>query len=678
MKTATLYIDNTDIRLGNILYFLAYCLNMLRTNNIIVYTENKLFYDQRKLFKFDVIFGKPENFDLKFSDTKFEDILDAKNCDFKALQGQLNKDYLDGFRYKFDLSNVCVVNLRFGDYLKHNNSKVYKTANIRWLKTVIDKYEVANKYNVVFVADDWQVASKVAEYLKMNCPIVSNDPLLCFNLLLKAKFIIGACSTFSFAGCMLNYNDANMVVEYPYYQKNNPFGWSEYKDSGLYDSERIIKEEYDYDNPTAVVCTIIKNEHKSLEEWIRHNISIGFSKIYLFEDVGSLSHTDICSKYKEVVLQRIEDTSYEKYRGIYFGSWRQTAMMNMFLNEYRACADWVAFIDVDEFIIFNDGYDMRKLLCEFRNENGIYLYWKNFGANGFVRSQNGNTVDIYTKEGKITSFDITWAHKSIVNLTKPIELRMPSPHTINNGVNTIGLHTNGIICYKRARINHYVTKSFEDYVEQIFLRGDVSPGHRKLDFFFKINDDMEPMKDKMIGDLLNVGTYIPKTIHYFNFGRHELDEQELMCIENWKTHLPDYAISIWDETTYDIHKNRLTEWLYSTKNFELLTDYAMSDIMYHNGGLCLDKSIMLSEKSAANIEKGPFYVFGKPHVHGLPALNFIDKISLEWIGVQPFGSNFDLKAYICGMFDLFKVYATEGIQDFHGITIYPENSFTKD
>ena len=45
------------------------------------------------------------------------------------------------------------------------------------------------------------------------------------------------------------------------------------------------------------ICTVIKNEHLYLEDWIKYNISLGIDKIYIVEDIGSESHKDIIDKY---------------------------------------------------------------------------------------------------------------------------------------------------------------------------------------------------------------------------------------------------------------------------------------------------------------------------------------------------------------------------------------------
>jgi len=50
--------------------------------------------------------------------------------------------------------------------------------------------------------------------------------------------------------------------------------------------------------PKIVLCSLIKNEQIYLEEWIKYNIKLGFTSIYLVEDFDSLSHESIVKKYK--------------------------------------------------------------------------------------------------------------------------------------------------------------------------------------------------------------------------------------------------------------------------------------------------------------------------------------------------------------------------------------------
>ena len=47
-------------------------------------------------------------------------------------------------------------------------------------------------------------------------------------------------------------------------------------------------------------------------------------------------------------------------------------------------------------------------------------------------------------------------------------------------------------------LKHYITKSFEEYIWKVYIRGMHTRGaHRKMDDFFEINQDMLPMREEL-------------------------------------------------------------------------------------------------------------------------------------------------------------------------------------
>ena len=62
--------------------------------------------------------------------------------------------------------------------------------------------------------------------------------------------------------------------------------------------------------------------------------------------------------------------------------------------------------------------------------------------------------------------------------------------------------------YDNIYIRHYITKSWEEYVYKIKIRGDILAGHRTYDDFSHINPELEENKD----ELLNIANDISKGI----------------------------------------------------------------------------------------------------------------------------------------------------------------------
>lgn len=106
-------------------------------------------------------------------------------------------------------------------------------------------------------------------------------------------------------------------------------------------------------------------------------------------------------------------------------------------------------------------------------------------------------------------------------------------------------------------------------------------------------------------------TCIPKMIHYTWFGESEKKELYLRCIESWKKQCPDYEILEWNETNYDVHKNRYIEQAYKRKKWAYVSDYARLDILYRYGGIYLDTDVELLRSMDALLTTEAFLCFGE-------------------------------------------------------------------
>ena len=84
---------------------------------------------------------------------------------------------------------------------------------------------------------------------------------------------------------------------------------------------------------------------------------------------------------------------------------------------------------------------------------------------------------------------------------------------------------------------------------------------------------------------------IPKVIHYCWFGGKEIPEQNRIWMESWKRYCPDYQMIEWNETNYDVTKNRYMYEAYQAGKWGFVPDYARMDIVYHHGGIYLDTDV---------------------------------------------------------------------------------------
>ena len=84
---------------------------------------------------------------------------------------------------------------------------------------------------------------------------------------------------------------------------------------------------------------------------------------------------------------------------------------------------------------------------------------------------------------------------------------------------------------------------------------------------------------------------IPKIIHYCWFGNNPIPNEYKTYMESWKKYCPDYEIIEWNESNYDVTKNKYMHEAYEAKKWGFVPDYARLDIIYNHGGIYLDTDV---------------------------------------------------------------------------------------
>jgi len=247
---------------------------------------------------------------------------------------------------------------------------------------------------------------------------------------------------------------------------------------------------------TKSIISIIKNEHRYIKEWVDFHLNLGFDSIILYEDYGSLSHKSILKNYPNVEIRQLRELGINDYHNC----GNQMEMMNRTLEYYKVTKkfDWILYSDPDEFLMIEEGYSMDQMFEEFKNYGGIWLAWKNYGADRHIKRPEGNVVDNYKTPAYILIDNAPhWNKKSFVNVSKADFMK--NNHIINNGCDVNkNINPDGHNIYSKIWLNHYFTKSFEDYCERIFDRGNMGNSNRSFDQFFLLNPEFKNVKEKLI------------------------------------------------------------------------------------------------------------------------------------------------------------------------------------
>lgn len=160
--------------------------------------------------------------------------------------------------------------------------------------------------------------------------------------------------------------------------------------------------------------------------------------------------------------------------------------------------------------MLEEGLDLHGFLSNYDDVHAISLFWKFMSANGRIR-KSGDVVKTYTKESEKQA---RFYHecKNFLNLKKECKLQKFHCHHCAvftaNTLKKLVIPTSGrspdLITYRYAWINHYFTKSWEDWCDRIYKKGNLTAGLRRLFDFFIFNKDMEKLRDELVSPLYGI------------------------------------------------------------------------------------------------------------------------------------------------------------------------------
>lgn len=257
---------------------------------------------------------------------------------------------------------------------------------------------------------------------------------------------------------------------------------------GLFNALRLKKElKKNKETPAhyLAVCAIAKDEGVYFREWLDWHIARGVEKFYIYDN-GSTDGT-------REILQPYIDRGIVEY--VEFpGRKKQLAAYDDCLLRHRYHTRWLAFIDIDEFIVPLRHNSIPEFLKPLEGAPAVEINWLVFGSNGEIKKTDLPVMERFTRHS-LGEHPLNHHVKSIVD-----------PRKIYN---MIGCHEAARISGKAVdshgqpvkisfrdreprqdiiRINHYAVKSKEEFIEKQ-NRGRASGKQRPVpDEYFTLYD----------------------------------------------------------------------------------------------------------------------------------------------------------------------------------------------
>lgn len=255
-------------------------------------------------------------------------------------------------------------------------------------------------------------------------------------------------------------------------------------------SDKSIKEK------DLAIVAIAKNEADYIKEWVAFHKAVGIDHIILYDNDSTDGMRD-----------QIEDFIKEEFviYNTISGSLQQYNAYNNALSRYGKKFKYMAFIDCDEFLFpVNHNESVVSVIDKFferdSNLGGVVVNWAMYGSSGFEKKPEGFLIQNFLyradlPKGKGTSVVKTICRPELVK-------KYSNPHypVYKMGIHAVSCSTGTIVPlwentieeYKGLRLNHYFTKSKEEWIRRRegVGRADLSSKRTIDEFYEHDNNDV--------------------------------------------------------------------------------------------------------------------------------------------------------------------------------------------
>ncbi|MDL2210079.1 glycosyltransferase family 2 protein [Desulfovibrio sp. OttesenSCG-928-O18] len=207
------------------------------------------------------------------------------------------------------------------------------------------------------------------------------------------------------------------------------------------------------------LCAIAKDETPFLREWAAYYHRIGFERIFIYDNGSAVPVRDtVADMYDAGML----DTYTIQ------GDNMQLVAYNHCLQTHGAECEWMAFFDLDEFLLLRREEDARAFLAGYEDYAGLSINSNYFSSSGHLRRPEGLVMENYRE-----CLGLRHVVKCIV---RPAQVEMPiSPEHFLFKEGGYAVNADKIPVYgayvplstDHALLNHYVFRSQQDYEEKV-------------------------------------------------------------------------------------------------------------------------------------------------------------------------------------------------------------------
>lgn len=248
------------------------------------------------------------------------------------------------------------------------------------------------------------------------------------------------------------------------------------------------------------ICAIMKNEGSYLMEWLEFHKLVGVEKFYLYDNSSTDNTIDVITSYvnREEVIYHY----WPEHPG-------QMSAYSHCLKNYGKSSEWIAFIDLDEFLFPTEADDLKIVLEEFVDYSAVGVNWLLFGTSGYETKPEGLQIENFTLRAPQSH----GPNKHVKCIVRPSQILRPkNPHVfeyINGSAVTenkelLKGHHSKTHSVKKLCINHYTTRSKEESLAKMQRGRATKKEKRDINYFENLEIVLNKEQD------LTIQRFLPK------------------------------------------------------------------------------------------------------------------------------------------------------------------------
>ena len=152
----------------------------------------------------------------------------------------------------------------------------------------------------------------------------------------------------------------------------------------------VVGDKFRRSECNKVYAFVNARDEPNIAEWVAHHILLGFDKVIVYDHLSVEPIAQkLCTTFNgRLLVQRVDGV----------GNIKMSLMARAVRTAVNEHADWLIYLDADEFLLFNSPFNgVKDFLAKFEAADSIGINWLMFGTSGYVKQPKGLLTENFVR-----------------------------------------------------------------------------------------------------------------------------------------------------------------------------------------------------------------------------------------------------------------------------------------